>query len=378
MNKKIKAMLSVAAFTVCMFAMTIMVSAATATVNVPTKYFGNEKELTQSYSYNNNTKLDVSDSECGLVIPVKISTPGTLKVKLNYTRLDKSLEADLYTDSACTNRVSGFFVYGTQGDVMKEDYVSLTKAGTYYLKVNSTYFSWSTEAFTNSFNLTVSEYTMSDKTIKSGQTINYYRQTSDKYWFKYKAAKTGSLTVKLNATYGSYITLNNSKKKAISDEEWVSSGYHNNQWTFAVKKGTTYYISVSSISDNEINGITVKNTAIKEKSGSSRKKAVTLKAKKTVKGTVLYGSKTSDWYKIKVNKKKKVTFTLNGNVSGGIKFIVYNSKGKKIDTYNYIGNKALLSLTYGTSYGKANAGTYYIRMVRKDKKSSGTYSLKWK
>jgi methionine-rich copper-binding protein CopC len=173
--------------------------------------------------------------------------------------------------------------------------------------------------------------------------------------------------------------LTNAKKKVISEEEWVSS-INNNQFTFAVKKGTTYYFLVTSngVSAGNFQSITVKNTAIKEKSGAKKKKAVAIKAKKTVKGTILPESKAADWYKITVKKKKAVTINFNCNVTGGLVITVYTKGGKKIGDNTNSGSNQSLALTYSTTYQKVNKGTYYIKISRKNSLSSGTYSLKWK
>lgn len=360
---------------VMMFAMTAIVSAQEPTVNVPAKYYGNEKEVTNGYTYNNMSQL--SGGQCGVVIPLKVSAPGTLKLGINYTRLEKDVNAFVYTDAACTNQL---LIYGNanQSATKKEGYVSVNKAGTYYLKF---YSSSDAMAFTNAFTVTVSQYTTADKTIKSGQTICYFRNNGyDKYYFQYKAEKTGKVTVSLPYQHGSYVTLLNAKKKALSEAEWVSGGANTGKFTFAVKKGTTYHFLVTSngINAGNIQSISVKNTAVKEKSGAKKKKAVKIKAKKTVKGTILPGSKTADWYKFSLKKKKKVTLNFNGNITGGLKITVYTKGGKKIGSYVNNGGSHVLRLTHSRTYGKVDKGTYYIKISRNNSLSSGAYSLKWK
>ena len=55
-------------------------------------------------------------------------------------------------------------------------------------------------------------YLRGERNIKSGQTITYYRNSgSDEYLFKYKAGKTGKVTVSFSYEYGSYLRLLNSK-----------------------------------------------------------------------------------------------------------------------------------------------------------------------
>lgn len=377
MKKITKALVALAALTVTMLVMSTGILAAEATLVSPNMYYGNEKAATRTYTYNQNKKLSDGNSYYGVVIPVKVTAAGTVRFDFKFTTMQKDVDPTLYSDAACTNVIDYMTSYNV-GEVSGTEYCSLTNAGTYYLKLKTYAPSYSsTPIFTNSIVVSARTYTRSDKTIKSGQTITYYRNSSDDvYWFKYKAEKTGKATVSFTRKYGSHVTLCNSKKKALTDEEWVSSS-DNYKAVFAVKKGTTYYFKVTAIGSDEVNTISVKNTAIKEKSGSKRKKAVTVKAKKKVKGTILPASKTSDWYKFKVKKKKKVTLYLDGEVTGYIRVTAYNSKGKEIDSYLWNGGSDKLQLSYG-SYGKANKGTYYIKFSRYNSKSSGHYSFKWK
>lgn len=378
MKKLTKALVALAALTVTMLVMSTGILAAETLVS-PNMYYGNEKAATKTYTYTQNNKLDGSSNYHGVVIPVKVTAAGTVRFDFKFTTLQQDVSAELYSDAACTNVIDWIGSYGV-GEVSGMAYCPVTKAGTYYLRLESYVSSYpSTPAFTNSIAVYARTYTRADKTIKSGQTITYYRNSSsDAYWFKYKAEKTGKVTVSVTKKYGSDITLCNSKKKALTEEVYVSEAVGNYKTSFAVKKGTTYYFKVTAIGSDEVNTISVKNTAIKEKSGAKKKKAVNIKAKKTVKGTILPGSKTADWYKFSVKKKKAVTINLDGEVTGSIKFTVYTKSGKKVGTYTWYGGKQKLQLTYSTTYGKVNKGTYYIKMVRTDSKSSGHYSLKWK
>lgn len=368
MKRIMKSLLTATVLTVMVLAMGVIVSAAEATATVPTKYYGNEKEFTKSYTYTNNSVL--SETERGLIIPLKVNAVGTIKLNVKFTTLQKSLSAEVYTDAACTNRIGYYGIYAYSGDVSEEQYIPVSNVGTYYLRVYSSYYDDST--FTNTISLSVSEYTNTDKTIKSGQTISYYRNSSsDNYDFRYKAEKTGKVTIMLPKEYGHYVTLLNSKKKALSSKEYTSQVIGNYQLSFAVKKGTVYYFRVNAISSGEIQTITVKNTAIKAKGGSKKKKAANIKYNKTVKGLILPGVKTAKWYKFTLKKGKKPAFVLNGDVKGSLNITVYNKKGKKISSNTWSSGKA----TY-TSYGDWTKGTYYIKISRANSISSGSFTIK--
>ena len=63
------------------------------------------------------------------------------------------------------------------------------------------------------------------------------------------------------------------------------------------------------------------------------------------------------------------------------------SKGFELDDIDYLPisssqlyakNKLVAKVTNSTTYGKANKGTYYIKISRKGTKDSGIYALSWK
>ena len=66
----------------------------------------------------------------------------------------------------------------------------------------------------------------------------------------------------------------------------------------------------------------VTNTAIKEKSGKKKSKAVLIKKKKTKKGTIVAGEKRTDWYKFKVTKKKRVRVIMKGATNDQLKVVI--------------------------------------------------------
>ena len=343
--------------------------ATKAAVNVPVKVNGSEAVVTKSYSYDQN--------DDGIIIPVKVSRSGDIEINLIGVNVQKNISAELFTDAACQSKVSGnpSGYWYLSADTTDQGFQKVS-AGTYYLKVSSYNYG---DNYTNTFKISMCEWTNDMKTIKSGQTIRNYNDTyngSDRY-YKFKATKTGKITLTHNSAYGYYTTLMTAKKKSLSDKMWSSNG---EKQVFAVKKGVTYVIKITpNDSSSTYHKLTLKQAAVTEKSGKTRKKAVKVKAKKKVNGTILPGSSQADWYKFKVTKKKKVTLTFTSNASTYLNVTVFNSKGKKIDTvsmYRKGGFKG--ELTYGTTYGKANKGTYYVKIARKSKKDSGVYSFKWK
>lgn len=233
---------------------------------------------------------------------------------------------------------------------------------------------------------------------------NCWAVTKKPNYIKFKSKVNGSISLKLtNASnvsdaYG-YITFCNSNKKALGKKREIfdtaDSRARLKNRTYGVKKGATYYIKVESIGGVKVSA-SVKS--IKKNAGTKISNAKSLGKNKTIKGVIIAGSKTADWYKIKLTRKQmlKLTYTVDTNGAvpsgdsiyyyNGIKFTLYQSNGKKfVDDYAF-GN--LLNpkdtVTYYVedrlSHQKSglNPGTYYVKVERYNPTSSGSYTLKWK
>lgn len=257
------------------------------------------------------------------------------------------------------------------------------------------------------FAVVPTEVAAAEKSFKSTGTSSV-TLTDDEVWdvntnsvapqyIKFKAKNTGYVTIKMtNASTldyaNGYLTFCNSKKKALNaaSEKWDTSydkaAYYTR--TFGVKKGQTYYVKIESVYGVKVTATFKKVT---KSNNSSKKKAKTLKAKTTAKGVIIAGDKTADWYKIKVTGNKKVKISYTGKTNGdsdynGIKVSFYDSKGKLYtsNAYDWVSPFT----TSGTSKyyrvyslsGKQTGvepGTYYIKVERYNKTSSGYYTLKW-
>lgn len=324
------------------------------------------------------TEVDkISNSYAGKIIPIVISEPGYVEVKVDVINLQDDISLYIYKDAACTDYLSSIKYYNANDTEDLVKIIDFEQAGTYYLKAETFVSSYNTVSFRNTCNLSMSLYGLKDRTIKNNQVIYYCNESYDRpFYFKYKASKTGVVSVAHTSNAYGNIWLTNSSKKVIT--EGAISDYGTSDAYFGVEKGKTYYIKTSAHVYDEIMGITIKETGVKEKSGKTKKKAVTIKAKKNIKGTISAGKKQVDWYKFKNKKKKKLTLNVETLGVGKIVFTVYNSKGKKIGDYTSYGGARKLTITNSTTYGKANKGTYYVKVSRYDANSTGIYSLKWK
>lgn len=361
---------------ISMMAMTSTVTANANLIHAPIRPIhmvtGTEAPTVTQVSFSKKNILKPEeDLDCGVVRAIRTTMAGTLKLELQVLKLQKNVTVELYTDAACTNRITTVYSYITQGETGSSDIINLSNPGTYYLLIKSDVYSFDGD-FENSFNIKTSFFTYSTKTIKNGQTIHFVKDSKKAGTFKFVAPKTGTLTVTPSYNEGTYITLRNSKNKTISDKEWCCpylKTYPNVKW--AVEKGKTYYIYMEDLGE-DISSINVKVKTVKEKSGSKRKKAVSVKRKKKISGIIASGTKDADWYKIKIKKKQKFTVYMGGSYSGTIKLGLYNSKGKLVS----YGSLTRAGKFY--TYSKIPKGRYYFKISSSSKKNSASYTMRWK
>ncbi len=324
------------------------------------------------------TKQYIVQPKGETIVPVQIPAKGGLDVAYAATIYQTgysfgNMYIGCYYDAACTRQVPSF--YDSITTSAKGNDVAFPAAGTYYFKIKSygdgpqlVYFA---AAFASGAN----------RTLKSGQTTAIYNNNSGSEWVytKFKATKTGYISVAAaeiaDYPYSVYVKLTNNKKKDYSTQTAVNNSYV----YYGVQKGKTYYIATKSSAD--FYNLKIKQTAVKEKSGSSKSKAKTIKKGKTVKGVQIANKKKSgnDWYKFYLPSKKNFTITLKGGTSSsyGRDLVVKISaaSGRTIfGSTMYVENG-------GGTYKSTNpfaAGTYYLQVAKRDKMSSGWYSIKWK
>lgn len=207
-------------------------------------------------------------------------------------------------------------------------------------------------------------------------------------WVKYKAPADGYLTVTaqyatayFTASEGNFQLFASNKKTQLSTNQGYStaSEYFPPNNSYGMKKGTTYYLRVQSVGGVALKSKFVK---VKESSGSSKTKAKTIKSGKTVKGIVQAGSKTQDWYKFKLPKKQYVNIAFSGVTNEKLKLTIYEGKKGYSPLYINKGDtktrKIYMANAYTNKKIKIDAGTtFYVKVERSSKTSSGYYTLKW-
>ncbi len=277
----------------------------------------------------------------------------------------------IYKNAALTSKLDEMIV--SRGSTSSRVF-NIPKTGSYYIGVRSSSvptISSGSEVPRNGVALGVCSFDGSDRTIKSGQKLVVGQKNAKQIsYFKYKATATGYIRTYANEEvgYGVKVTLCNSSKKALSTAAFVRKNP-----TYGVRKGKTYWIRLTNSYSNSdgFYAFQIKSTKITEKSGKTLKKAVTVKRKKVVKGTIEAGVNQADWYKFKLTGRKAVKISLTGGTDNAFKFTVYRGT-KKIGSKNGYNNfKGTLK-----SAGKWPKGTYYIKVQRVGK-TSGYYSMKW-
>lgn len=195
--------------------------------------------------------------------------------------------------------------------------------------------------------------------------------------FKVKVPSTGYLKVTGAEAFNGYSV--KMRAKGFKDWEYLSS-YSNYTTYVGVRKGTyTIKMTGASLYDVKVQFVKVKETSAK----ATKKKAASIKKKKINKGIITTDKKKAHWYKIKNPKKQKMTITVNakkmcaGGSTGKVKVTIIYPNGSKDSTTARIGYSNDLTVTYSTTYGKANKGTYYLKVEGVDG-ANGYYTLKWK
>lgn len=253
---------------------------------------------------------------------------------------------------------------------------SYITAGTYTLTVQSNTLTGYGSFAVQMYGINAS----SSGTIKAGETYLGYNNKTTYKKFTVSSNRVVGITAfdsdgTETNTYGRYITICNSKKKAISQKVYTSSS-DNYTALFGLKKGT-YYVKISSIGTYCIGLTNSKKGTI---SATSKKKAK--KITSSYKNYIIPAStsKSSAWFKYDMKKSAKKTLSIcyNGNYS--VKATIYKGS-KAVYTYTIYNGKGL-DFSYTnlarTKKVKWQTGTYYVKISKNQKTDSGLISIKIK
>ncbi len=330
------------------------------------------------------TTISTSGGSNYYVYSVEVKTSGKLYMDaLAYNSNSSSCYVDLgtYDGSVFNHGSSTYLSAGSEKDGIGGYDV---KKGTYWVGIQS---SSSASAYVRAYVIPYSTRKLpAGKMMIASGYKNSYQDSAAK--FKIRPTKSGYITVTLKQ-YGydsssGYVTLLNSKKRAVSDKLWYYSSSTTSYVVFGVKKGVTYYLRVNSCQGSSsyqyAYGIKFKQKAALLKKNIKKSKSLLLKRKAKYKSMTRQatGKAMNQWYKIRVPRKQKTQVRVDASKvkSGSAKITLYYGS-KKIDSATiYLGKINTFNITYSTTYGQAMKGTYYIK-VTTSKKCSGMYKIRY-
>ena len=346
------------------------------------------------------TAATMNDSTSKKNAAVTISTPGRSEYVVYSIAVKNS--GKLYVDASASssNTYSVSIAVGTYSSstLSYDRYYSVspgkvqTGIGGCDVAAGKTYYVGIQSSYAASAQITAYVIPYNTRTLKEGQVMyasGYKGNKADsKACFKIVPSKTGYIKVDLKElgydNSGGYVTLLNANKKAVSEKLLYDSDSETSYVVFGVKKGKTYYLKVTGCVGSSAYrfayAITYTNKAATLKNNTSKKKAVKLKRKAKAKSMtrVATGKKQNQWYKFKVTKKRKTQIKVDASLikSGSATVTVYRGKKKVASTKMYAGKVYTYTVTYSTTYGKANKGTYYVK-VATTAKCSGMYKIRY-
>lgn len=296
-----------------------------------------------------------------LVIPQN----GCLQIRM-YAQSAGYIAAEVYRKTDTSDMPTYFPFQCTYDQGNQATLLRYMKKGTYYLRFPK-----------NSYNIDMILYSSQQRTIKSGSTIAAYCNVDVTDYFIYKSNQTGYITIDqtrlIDTAASMSVSLNAEKSKKLTDI--ISDHAIDKQIIFPVKKGKTYKIGIKTLDVDGHQYYQMKIKFYKElkQAGIQKKNSKKLKAKQ--KGIIFAEDSTtvSDWYKFTNLSTQQLNLTCSGFVtSGSIRFIIYNAKGKKIKTYDFLAGKGD---TITHKLGKLKKGTYYIKVTKARKETAGVYQI---
>lgn len=187
-------------------------------------------------------------------------------------------------------------------------------------------------------------------------------------YFKLKKRGVAALGMQRMAYYGGpYSVSYKIQKKSGGKWKNVTSGSGSTKYV-GLSAGT--YRLATKVDKGNIVGLQYIGTTANSSYGTAKKKAKTIKRKKSKSQVILPtdSTKKAQWYKIKVTAKRNTYIdvtslgqsgTIRVQVSGGTRF-----KSKNIKN----------GIRF---YAKAKKGTYYIKVYKSSKKTTGGYKVKY-
>lgn len=325
-------------------------------------------------------QLSVPAGQEEAIVPIVIKESGQVYFKMT-ANADEVYSVTLYSSSDCNEDSRKYGFYFSETHPVDEEDFWLNK-GTYYLKIRkeSRYdensYEWVYD-FNANLQVEMYEYSGKDTSLTNGRWVvgaSTYEWVGDKSimrggYYKISIPKAGYIKLEASKDSKPYwdFALYNSKKKKYEDVYLYGSDSNYGASYTAVQKGT-YYLKMKNSGQYKFRYIF---KADPSKKNYTKKKAISLGRKKTVHNVFYSNAKKSTlqrWYKIKVTKTQRVTWT-------GDAWLL-DSKGRHVDRiYDNGKYYTKKKIKKGTYYFCA---THYEWNFKNKKRTMGDYrSLRW-
>lgn len=337
-------------------------------VKVPAPYIYESMSQLVEPSYNKYEIKVPSNYGKHVVVPIKVKSRGALiyaVVSMNNTQAANYYK--LYSDAACTKSIA-----------TEDNTAYLSKAGTYYIKVDSTVLSETGESILTAAFAFVSG---GDRQLKNkSDVLTTTFGTSKPVYYKMKVTKPTKIAISFSTDYKTYGTLCNSKKTALTVQSTIEE---NDKLVYVVGKGT-YYLKVKS--KKGFIALSSTFTTVSNAASASKSKAGTLKLNGSTRNAlVLPEDSTSRNYYLKFYNPKNQKVYLNVTTSfssGSVKIEFVDSKGTSYGSKKIASGITIRNVYNPYVYGAYSAssrilpkGTYYIKLTKTQKKASGIVQI---
>lgn len=192
----------------------------------------------------------------------------------------------------------------------------------------------------------------------------------------FKVSKRGAVTIQNYKMTGSSISGVSYYVQKKSGRTWKTVaknqyGFKSSSYASVLGLSAGTYRVVSKTYNGNVLFLSNVNKTANSSYGTKKKKAKTIKRKKYKKQTFLPtdSTKKAHWYKVKVSKKRSTYIDITTLGSSGT--IWAQMSGKSRMKSKRIKNGIRF-------YGKAKKGTYYIKVYKLSKSTTGAYQVKYK
>lgn len=312
-------------------------SAKAATVITPTEVVtGSENVAARKYKY--TVPAITGSSNAATIVPIKVSKPGELYIRINSSMLAEDVKLSLWKDAAAKSYPAAgswdSYFYADPSEV-KTGSIPISTAGTYYLRIAYSY----TGKTAGTINISPYLASSADRTLK----YNTWSAVAPSYNSRYTYARVnvtynGYIGIAQQNTTGSNMTvaLCNGSKNVVKEKTITP----NKTFWYPVKKGT-YYLRTKGTYD----GISKMKYVLSGGFSASQNRVVTVP---------LMGSSVFD---VKIKAEKTGLLTLRQYYSNSWYCTFLDSKKRAISAslWNWGGTNSVAVKKGKTYYFRINA-----------------------